>query len=250
MSEISFENFGYVAKKVGYSNVNISSSRYNFQEKHMPLILESIKNKLKISHNDTLLDIGCGLGLFLIPLSFFCKNAIGLDHINFIKQIKANFKFFKSENLISGNFLKLKLKKRFNKILIYSVVHYLSSEKEFQKFIDKALFLLQKNGILLVGDVPIQEYEKVFLNSKEGKKYYHQFENLKKKYKKKNLDFSIVNFLDKRAKDKNLIKIDLKMLKNIKKKLKRKKFKIKILRHNKQSIFSNTRVDLIIEKNK
>jgi hypothetical protein len=101
---------------------------------------------------------------------------------------------------------------------------------------------------LLVGDVPIQEYEKAFLNSKEGKKYYHQFENLKKKYKKKNFDFSIVNFLDKRMKDKNLINIDLKMLKNIEKKLKKKKFKVKILRHNKISIFGNTRVDLIIEK--
>jgi len=100
---------------------------------------------------------------------------------------------------------------------------------------------------LLVGDVPIQEYEKAFLNSKEGKKYYHQFENLKKKYKKKNFDFSIVNFLDKRTKDKNLINIDLKMLKNIEKKLK-KKFKVKTLRHNKRSIFNNTRVDLIIEK--
>jgi len=40
----------------------------------------------------------------------------------------------------------------------------------------------------------------------------------------------------------------LKMLKNIEKKLKKKKFKVKILRHNKISIFGNTRVDLIIEK--
>ena len=248
MSEISFENFGHVAKKVGYRNITISSSRYNFQEKHMPSILENIKNKLKISHDDTLLDIGCGLGLFLIPLSFFCKNVVGIDHKNFINQIKIYFKFFNSKNLISGNFLKLKLKKKFDKILIYSVVHYLSSEKEFQKFVGKALILLKKKGILLVGDVPIQEYEKAFLNSKEGKKYYHQFENLKKKYKKKNFDFSIVNFLDKRMKDKNLINIDLKMLKNIEKKLKKKKFKVKILRHNKISIFGNTRVDLIIEK--
>lgn len=248
MSETSFENFGYVAKKVGYKNILISSSRYNFQQRHMPTVLENVKKKLKISHDDTLLDIGCGLGLFLIPLSFFCKNIIGIDHKNFIHQIKIYFKFFKSENLIPGNFLKLKLKKKFDKILIYSVVHYLSSEKEFQKFIFKALNLLKKKGTMMVGDIPIQEYEKAFFNTAEGKKYYKQFEYLKKKYKKKNLDFSIVNFLEKKKKDKNLINIDLNMLKNIKKKLETKKFKIKILRHNKWSIFSNTRVDLIIEK--
>lgn len=248
MSEISFENFGYVAKKVGYRNISISSSRYNFQEKYMPLILEDIKNKLKISHEDTLLDVGCGLGFFLIPLSFFCKNVIGIDHKNFIEQIRINFKFFNRKNLISGNFLRVKLKKKFNKILIYSVVHYLGSEKEFQKFIQKALILIKKKGILLIGDIPIQEYEKTFLNSKEGKKYYHQFENLKKKYKKKNIAFSIADFLNKRSKDKNLINIDLKMINNIKKKLTKKKFKVKIVRHNNHSIFNNTRIDLIIEK--
>ena len=30
----------------------------------MPLILEDIKNKLRISIEDTLLDVGCGLGFF------------------------------------------------------------------------------------------------------------------------------------------------------------------------------------------
>ena len=248
MSEISFENFGYVAKKVGYRNIYISSSRYNFQERNMPLILEDIKKKLRISNEDTLLDVGCGLGFFLIPLSFFCKNVIGIDHKNFIEQIRINFKFFNKKNLISGNFLNVRLKKKFSKILVYSVVHYLSSEKEFQKFIDKSVNLLKKKGILLIGDIPIREYEKTFLNSKEGKKYYHQFENLKKRYKKKNIAFSIANFLNKRSKDKNLINIDLKMINNIEKKLKKKEFKVRIIRHNKQNIFNNTRIDLLIEK--
>ena len=101
---------------------------------------------------------------------------------------------------------------------------------------------------MLIGDIPIREYEKTFLNSKEGKKHYHQFENLKKKYKKKNVAFSIANFLNKRSKDKNLINIDLKMINNIKKKLTKKKLKVKLIRHNKQNIFYNTRIDLLFEK--
>ena len=90
--------------------------------------------------------------------------------------------------------------------------------------------------------------KKHFLIAKEGKKYYHQFENLKKRYKKKNIAFSIANFLNKRSKDKNLINIDLKMINNIEKKLKKKEFKVRIIRHNKQNIFNNTRIDLLIEK--
>ena len=71
--------------------------------------------------------------------------------------------------MISGNFLKIKLKRKFDKILIYSVVHYLSSEGEFQKFIHKAISLLKHKGILLIGDIPIKEYEKAFIKSNEGK---------------------------------------------------------------------------------
>ena len=45
-------------------------------EKFIPILLNDIKNKLRVSHKDTLLDVGCGLGLFLIPLSFFCNTVV------------------------------------------------------------------------------------------------------------------------------------------------------------------------------
>lgn len=248
MSEVSFENFGHVAKKVGYGNIFISSSRYNFQEKFIPILLNDIKNKLRVSHKDTLLDVGCGLGLFLIPLSFFCNTVVGIDHKNFINQIKSNFKFIIKKNLISGNFLKIKLNRKFDKILIYSVVHYLSSEKEFQKFIYKAISLLKHKGILLIGDIPIKEYEKAFIKSNEGKKYYQKIEKIKKAHKKKSKAFGISNFLKNRKKDSQLVTIDLEMIQNLKKRLNSKKLKVKFLRHKKLTMFNNTRIDIIIER--
>ena len=73
------------------------------------------------------------------------------------------------------------------------------------------------------------------------------FENLRKKYKRKNVAFNIANFFNKRSKDKNLINIDLKMINNLEKKLRRKKLKVNKIRHNKQNIFNKTRIDLLIE---
>lgn len=247
MSEISFENFGFIAKKVGFKNIHISSSRYEFQKEFLPEILIDIKKKLEISSSDRLLDIGCGLGLFLIPLSFFCKEAYGLDHPNFVRQIKIYFKFFNKKNLISGNFLKLKLTKKFDKILIYSVVHYLKSEKELVKFIDKSLKLLSKKGIILIGDIPVYEHEKKFISSKQGKTYYQSFNKLKNSYKKKGKFFSISNYLQNKNKDNKLIKIDLSVVKSIKSYLEKKKYKVKVIRHKNQSIFSNTRIDILVK---
>lgn len=248
MSEVSFENFGHETKKAGYGNIFISSSRYKFQEKFIPILINDIKNKLRVSHKDTLLDIGCGLGLFLIPLSFFCNTIVGIDHKNFINQIISQFRFIKKKNLISGNFLKIKLKRKFDKILIYSEVHYLSSEEEFQKFIHKAISLLKHKGILLIGDIPIKEYEKAFIKSDEGKKYYQKVEKIKKAHKKKNKAFGISNFLKNRKKDSKLVIIDLEMIQNLKKRLDSKKLKVKFLRHKKSTMFNNTRIDIIIER--
>lgn len=248
MSNISFKNFGYVAEKVGYKNIFISSSRYEFQKKNLPIILENIKKKLKLTNNDTFLDIGCGLGLFLIPLSFFSKNAYGIDHKNFINKIKKNFKFFDFRNLISGNFLKLRIKKKFDKILIYSVVHYLSSEIELVKFMKKALNILKKDGIILIGDIPIYEYEKKFLNSKEGRQYYKIFNTIKNSYKKKSKAFNISNYLNNRKKDNNLICINLKLIKKLKKNLEKKNYKVKVLRHTKYDLYGKSRIDIIINK--
>ena len=106
MSEVSFENFGHAAKKAGYGNIFISSSRYKFQEKFIPILINDIKNKLRVSHKDTLLDIGCGLGLFLIPLSFFCNTIVGIDHKNFINQIISQFRFIKKKKFDFWKFFK------------------------------------------------------------------------------------------------------------------------------------------------
>lgn len=204
MSNISFENFGYIAKKVGFKNINISSSRHDFQQKYYPDILTNILKKLKINKHDVFLDIGCGLGLFLIPISFFCKSAYGLDHKNFIIKLKFFFKFFEKKNLLSGNFLKKKITIKFDKILIYSVLQYLANEKEFQYFVFKSINLLNKNGKVLLGDIPIYEYEHKYYNSLEGKRFKKFFLLSKSKSIQKGKKFGISDYLIKKKNDKKL----------------------------------------------
>ena len=70
MSEISFDKFWLCGKKSWLPKYLYFFSRYNFQERNMPLILEDIK-KLRISNEDTLLDVGCGLGFFFNSIKGF-----------------------------------------------------------------------------------------------------------------------------------------------------------------------------------
>jgi SAM-dependent methyltransferase len=248
MSIISFNNFGFIAKKIGFQNISISSSRYSFQKKYYPGILKGILKKLKINEKDIFLDIGCGLGLFLIPISFFCKESYGIDHKNFISQIKEYFKFFESRKLICGNFLNKKINKKFDKILVFSVLHYMKNSNEFYKFIFKSISLLKKKGKILLGDVPVEEYEISYYNSHEGKEAIKRLEFEKKNLIRQKFFFSISDYLVNRKKDNQLIKINLFLINKLIKKLRYKKYKLQIFRHNKNNIFGNSRVDLLITK--
>ena len=71
MSNTSFENYGRRAKLS--SNFSEIAGRYRIQSNSERLIVLDIINKLKISPNDSILDIGSGVGTITIPVSFFCE---------------------------------------------------------------------------------------------------------------------------------------------------------------------------------
>tara|TARA_B100000795_G_scaffold167858_1_gene126369 strand:- start:1395 stop:1685 length:291 start_codon:yes stop_codon:yes gene_type:complete len=86
MGLIAFNNFGHVSKV--QNNYTISSSRYSFQQKYEGFILLAILDKMKLNNHDTFLDIGCNVGIQLIPLSFLVKNAYGIDHKFCLQKLK------------------------------------------------------------------------------------------------------------------------------------------------------------------
>lgn len=140
MSDISFNDFGYVASKGGDST--ILASRYSHQKQQEKLIFLDVIEKLKISPLDDVLDIGSGLGLLTMPLSYIAKTITAIDHPEILKRINK----YNDDNiqLISGSFLDLEVRQRFDKIVIYSVLHYLQSREEVLVFVKKAMGLLKK----------------------------------------------------------------------------------------------------------
>jgi hypothetical protein len=250
MSEIAFNNFGYAAKLNTKIDPFILSSRYFHQIDLKPLVLKHIIKRLDIKHSDIFFDIGCNVGTHLIPISFLCRKVYGNDHIDCLKTLKNNFQYIDSKCLIPGNFLKIKIRKKFNKILCYSVLHYLSNNIELKKFIFKASNLLHKKGLLYLGDIPILELERNFIKSVYGKKWFKKFNKKILSSKKNNTITSISDLINKRTKDNKLIEINLSTIKEILSQLTKKKFQCKILRHSKNEkyLFGPTRIDILIKK--
>lgn len=211
------------------------------------LIFDDILNKLKISNKSSVLDIGCGAGVLVnMIINLSKKKELNLTlndtlaTINFLKNKYKNYNT-KKINFVSGMFQNTKLNKKFDFILIYSVIHYI--DKPLQ-FLAKAFKLLKTNGKILIGDIPNINKKARFSISQQGrafnKKYYKEKINRIKKY------HNYKNFFEK---NKHLRRdIDDRFVYKIAKIYRNKYCNVYILDQNKGLPFCFTREDVLIEK--
>ncbi len=174
MSRISFENFGKFAELL--DEYTVISGRYLIQGESERRITGDILKKLELQPSDSVLEIGCVAGNLLIPISFLVGEITGIDHESCIRRLKARFPEGNNVSLIAGNFLDVSLDKKYEKILCYSVLHYLSGIDEVFKFIDKALQFLAPGGKALFGDIPNQSVKKRFIDSEDGKRFVKEWD--------------------------------------------------------------------------
>ncbi len=165
MVRSSFDAYGELAR----SNVSATelSGRYETQAEAERRIVADVGRKLAIDPRDSLLDIGCGAGNLLIPLSFVAADAVGIDHpdvISYARQHSCGARI----RWLAGQFPDVALNERFDCILLYSVIHYVPSFSELLPFIDAGADLLKPGGRLLIGDIPNRDRKRRFLESEVG----------------------------------------------------------------------------------
>jgi len=168
MSSISFENFGKLAST--QLSPTERAGRYRIQVEAEKLVVADVISKLGLNDQDDLLDVGCGTGLLLLPLSLIVRSATGIDHAAVIDSLHRSFPGA-SVATIPGSFLEISIEAKFSAIVAYSVVHYLSSEDELFAFVEKAAGLLDFGGRLLIGDIPNVDRKRRFLQTQTGAEF-------------------------------------------------------------------------------
>jgi cyclopropane fatty-acyl-phospholipid synthase-like methyltransferase len=168
MSNKSFENYLSLAKKEAAKNIEVAG-RYAFQAEAERNSIRDISNKLSLCSGDSLLEIGCGPGNLLLPLSYMVKSCAGIDNSKSLERLRARGGDAKRIELYPGNFLEMDLPEiRFDKILIYSVIQLVDDMANAMNFVSRALTLLQSGGTLMLGDIPNSDKKKRWLNTKSG----------------------------------------------------------------------------------
>lgn len=175
-----FEAFSRAAKEVN-DEVLLRSGRSSSQKDYVFTIVEDIRTKLDLSKNDVLLDVGCGTGLITSQLSKYVNIVYAVDNENMIGRFK-EFHPDQAAKIIFflGSFLSINLHLKVDKILCYSVIHYLKNKEEVYAFINEALSLLKPGGLVLFGDLPNVSHKERFLKTAFGKKFSETYRTQEK----------------------------------------------------------------------
>lgn len=238
MSLVSFNNYATAAENVALHDTE-KAGRYAFQADAERRILSELLNKLDLQPTDQLLEIGCGPGNLIIPLAHFVARAVGIDNQAAIDRLHARAPTAANLQGIAGDFLTLQLPTgHFDKILIYSVLHYLSSAEEALLLIDRALSLLAPGGRLLLGDLPNQDLKRRFGTSGVGQRTAQEWQ--------KNLAAHGSHAFAPLPADPLLIAIDDKLILRLVRHIREKGYEAYMLPQDKRLPFGNTREDILV----
>lgn len=231
MGRRTFENYGLRSSTL--DSATEASGRYSSQQESERLVARDVAEKLDLRPSDELLEIGCGPGQILIPLSFFVSRAVGVDHPQVIATVRERFRGENVE-LRSGNFIDLDMNGLFDKILIYSVVQCLESCEEALAFILKAAALLRPGGRMLVGDLPNINLKKRFLSTNFGDKFARDF-----------MQKSAPARVDGTSQDAELVHVDDDLVLRILELGRRQGFETHLLAQSDSLPFGHTREDIV-----
>jgi cyclopropane fatty-acyl-phospholipid synthase-like methyltransferase len=231
-----FDVYGRMAAS-GVAEV-LQNGRYMSQKEAEQFVPADIIRKLRVNPLDSFLDVGCGLGLNLIPVGKIAKSAMACDHPNVIRLLKQKT-LPPSIEFFEGDFLSFETDRKFTKILSYSVLPALPSVEVVFAFVDKALGLVSRDGRILLGDISNVDKKSRFTSSTRGKEFQKEWEVLNRNSETEDVSIyqtesdTAVTFCDA---------LVLKMVEHIR----RKGFNAYVLNQPQNLPFGNTREDILV----
>lgn len=123
-----------------------------------------VVRKLQLSGQESVLEIGCGVGLFAPHLVRRCVEYVGVDFA--AKALAVARRRPLPPGGGRSEFLELDalqpdalahLYGRFDRVLMYAVLHYARSEDEGVRLLETAARCVRPGGLVLVGNVPLED---------------------------------------------------------------------------------------------
>lgn len=168
-----YRNQSFIQTGNMQKNVGRTLGGEPISEDSWKVAISYIKNLLGLQATHTLIELCCGNGMVIGPLSRFVKRALGVD---FSPELLAQLKntFSDTVETICADALEISLEPSMaDAIIIYfSIQHF--GEKDTVVLLEKCVKTLKPGGRLLIGDVPDQTRKWEYIGTPEYRKDYIQ----------------------------------------------------------------------------
>jgi SAM-dependent methyltransferase len=127
-----------------------------------------VLRKLEVGPRTSVLEIGCGIGVLGLPVARTAASYVGLD---FAPRAVEVFQARLTQAGLSGRAralcldvltasdAELRALGRYDRVLMYAVVHYARSDAEAHRFLEHTVALLAPGGRALIGNVPLEDLD-------------------------------------------------------------------------------------------
>lgn len=134
-------------------------------------ILRDILDKIKVSKNDIVLDIGCAHGLYDIELSKLSSLVVGMDYSKeFLHRAKRNLENDLSIRILGGDVRAIPCRRGvFTKVVCYNMFHYLGDVPTVKSTLTDIKRVCKPDAVILIGDLPNLERKSLYLKRKIAK---------------------------------------------------------------------------------
>lgn len=138
-------------------------------QKTMTAIYRDVLNKLSVTKDSTILDVGCGVGMFSQALRHHVQKIIGSDISGAMIQDAYQMNPQGTFLVCDAGTLPFS-SSSFDRVLCYSVFHYLKDLICVRNVLNEFVRVVKKNGLILVGDIlkPMACDHTIKKNSKEN----------------------------------------------------------------------------------
>lgn len=155
MSDPQEQKWRELAKE---QNPFIATGQSNFARDPFEFLheLHAVITALNLKKTDTLLDIGCGPGLYTVPCAALVRSVVAMDFVPaFVAAAKKNAAGYQNVRAMRGDLRRLPFRKNsFDKILVGSVLHYLEDMAEVKRVLGDLRRMLRPGGRALLTMVP------------------------------------------------------------------------------------------------
>lgn len=147
----------------------VATARYPFQAAAERAIVPEIVAKLDLRPEHRLLEIGFGSGSLITRLAGHAGAVTGIDHPDCVDRLVGAVPG--NVTLIAGRWPEVRPEGSFDRIVAYSVLHYLPDRATAEGFIDACVDALDHGGAVMLGDLPNEDAKGRFRDTDSGREF-------------------------------------------------------------------------------